>query len=182
MISKISRIGFRILGNNFKKLIIVQKKKETKGEERDNNLGEVNISTKYREKGKESSRFILFSSSRGLLLPQKFFNSPFFKLFLQIIVHSPSFHRSSLSLSISLSLSLSFLLMTHAHLPFLPPLPLSHPFFTDETNFRQEFLPEKSSFSGHRFPARRETGSLLAESASNFNPCCTLLLLPPNVQ
>lgn len=148
-----------------------------KGEERDNNLGEVNISTKYREKGKESSRFIL--CSRGLLLPQKFFNSPFFKLFLQIIVHSPSFHRSSLSLSISLSLSLSFLLMTHAHFPFLPPLPLSHPFFTDETNFRQEFLPEKSSFSGHRFPARRETGSLLAESASNFNPCCTP---PPNVQ
>lgn len=175
MISKISRIGFRILGNNFKKLIIVQKKKETKGEERDNNLGEVNISTKYREKGKESSRFIL--CSRGLLLPQKFFNSPFFKLFLQIIVHSPSFHRSSLSLSISLVPPYDS--YTFSPLPFLPPLPLSHPFFTDETNFRQEFLPEKSSFSGHRFPARRETGSLLAESASNFNPCCTP---PPNVQ
>lgn len=127
------------------------------------------------------------SSAEGwLLFPQKFFILLFSNSF------PPDYRPFSfvsplviISLDSLPSLSLSSLLMTHAH--FSLPSPLSSA--TSFLHGRNQLPPGVSSrkiffLESPGFPHQDGERRLLAESASNFNPCCTRVLHPllPNVQ
>lgn len=79
-------------------------------------------------------------------------------------------------------LSLSFLLMTHAHFSFSPSLPLSVTSLCHILSSRTKRTSARNFFSKNLLSRvtvfQDGERRLLAESASNFNPCCT----PPSSQ